>query len=376
MAFEVAISLVLLVQAGLLLRTLDVIQRSRAGFSPDNVAVLRVRGMSAGGPALGRLYARYLDQLAAIPSVEAAAVSSGVLPGGPGTPFASLDGADAGRQRSAGYQIVSPGYFAVLRIPLLEGRTFSPDDSADRPAVVIVNQSLARLCWPDGHAVGQRIHGGVGPRETTMTVIGVVGDVQIPLRPGDAPQIYVSYLQQSEPNMAVMVRGRTSLPPIDAVKRAIWSVEARQAMFDIRALDDLVAQSAQGHRVLAELVGSFAILALAISVAGVFTVVTYAIARRIREIAVRRAIGAGNVDVVWLLSRQTLRWSIVGLIVGTAAAVAASRALGAIVPGLVSLDAPIVLTVIAAYVIVITLAMSVPVRRALRIDPATALRAE
>lgn len=209
-----------------------------------------------------------------------------------------------------------------------------------------------------------------------MTVIGVVGDVQAPLRPGDVPQIYVSYLQQSEPNMAVMVRGREAFPPIDAIKRAIWSVEARQAVFDVRPLDELVTQPAQRDRVLTELVGSFAILALVISVAGVFTVITYAIARRIREIAVRRAVGADNIDIVWLLSGQTLRWSIVGLVAGTAAAVAASRVLRASLSELVPLDASIVLTVAAAYVIVVILAMSSPVRRALRVNPATALRAE
>jgi ABC-type antimicrobial peptide transport system permease subunit len=190
------------------------------------------------------------------------------------------------------------------------------------------------------------------------------------------PQLYVSYLQQSEPNMAVMVRGRESFPSIDAVKRAIWSVEARQAVFDIRPMDELVAQSAQGHRLVAELVGSFAVLALVISIAGVFTVVTYAVSRRVREIAVRRAVGAESVDVVWLLSGQTLVWAGVGLSLGVAAAIAASRALGAVLPGLVPLDASIVAPVAAAYLMVVMLAMSVPVRRALRIDPAAALRTE
>ena len=212
-----------------------------------------------------------------------------------------------------------------------------------------------------------------------MTIVGVVGNVRTMLQRDDVPQIYVSYLQQSEPNAVLVVRsaGTGSTPTdIDAVKRAIWSVEPRQAVFGIRPLGELVLQSVQGQRFVSVLIGSFAALALAMSMAGVFSVVSYLTSRRHKEIAVRRAIGAGNADVMWLLSGQTFRWTLAGLAVGVGGAVLASRALRATVTGLVDLDLATAAIPIAGYLAVAAVAMIVPALRALRIDPASALRSD
>ena len=304
-----------------------------------------------------------------------------VLPGFPGTPFSipGLPADEATRSRqSASYQIVSPDYFSVLRIPVLAGRTFAPADTAQAAPVAIVNDALVRQYLPSLSPIGLEIRAGAGPRDATMTIVGVVGNVRSVAQVDDVPQIYVSYLQQDEPNMYVLVRSADgAVPvPIDAVKRAIWSVEPRQAVFSIQALDELLSRSLQTGRVVTLLIGSLAALAAAMSMAGVFAVVSYLLACRRQEIALRRAIGAGSMDVVWLLSAQTCRWTLAGLTVGIAGAVLAGRALGAIVPNLVELDVASVATTTGGYLVVIAAAMVVPAIRAVGIDPAAALRAE
>ena len=161
---EVALSLVLLVQAGVLVRSLQVLQRQQAGFSADAVTVMRMRGMGGGG-ALGDPFPRYLARIGTLPGIQAAALTSAILPGRPGTPFTVIGRADdpaAITRQSASYQIVSPGYLFVLQIPIREGRVFSDDDTAGRPAVAIVigiGAAVTRRPLPHHRAYGS-VHGG------------------------------------------------------------------------------------------------------------------------------------------------------------------------------------------------------------------------
>jgi putative ABC transport system permease protein len=243
--------------------------------------------------------------------------------------------------------------------------------------VAVINETLAREYWPGESPLGKRIHSGIGPREATMTIVGVVGNVRPVFQTGDTPQMYVSYLQQSEANVAVMLRSRPGPGvSLESVKAAIWSVEARQAVFDVRTLEDILWRSMQGQRTIATLLGTFALLAFIMSVGGIFSVVSYLTSRRIKEIALRRAIGASNSDVMWLLGAQTFRWAVGGMVVGAAGAFLGGGALRAAVAGVVQLEPSLVGIVGAAYLLSVAAAMSVPARRALRIDPATALRAE
>jgi putative ABC transport system permease protein len=333
-----------------------------------------------GGPSLGTTYAQYVEQMSAVPDVAHAAIASSVLPGRAGTPFTLVGRSDAEAARSrqnASYQIVSPEYFAVLGIPLRQGRTFAATETAGTPPVAVVNEELARLSWPGEDPIGQRVRAGDGPRETTMTIIGVVGNVRPIFQTGDVPQLYVSYLQQAEPNMFVLVRPATGRAVhLDAIKRAIWSVEPKQAVFNILPLDEMLSQSVQGPRVVALILGSFATLAVVMSVAGVFAVISYLTSRRVKEIALRRAIGAHHSDVLRLLAGQTLAWTLIGLAVGAGVAQLASRALRATMPGVVTLDASTIAVMAAGYLLVVGVATILPALQALRIDPASALRAE
>jgi predicted permease len=373
---EVAMSVVMLASAGLLLQSLYELRRAQGGFSTDRVSVMRVRGIGQQG---GDVFLRYLEGIARIGGVDAVGAANGVLPGRPSVDFSIVGSAtapaSASRQQSS-YQIVSGGYFRVMGIPLVTGRVFTNDDSAGQPPVAVVNRELAERYFPGG-AVGRRIRSGEGPRAATMTIVGVVGNVRPPFQVGDVPQLYVSYRQQGEPNMALVVRTVPGTPlPLPQIKQAIWSVDSRQAVFGIGGLAEQVALATASQRALAILLGGFAVLAVAISLSGIYAIVTYLVSRRAREIAVRRAIGATASDVVRSFAVPTLRWTAVGLAAGAIGAVVGSRLLRVAVAGILPLQPSLMSVVTASYFVVVLAVIAVASRGALRIDPAAALRGE
>ena len=205
----------------------------------------------------------------------------------------AADAATLSAQQSA-YIIVSPDYFATMAIPMLAGRVFTDDDQLGRPPVAIVNEELARRAWPGQSAIGRQVRSGEGPRAAWMTVVGVVGNVRPAMQLEPIPQVYVSYMQQPEPNMGLLLRSREGQPlPLAAIKEAVWSVAPDQALFGVRPVPDMLASMTdEPRRSLAVLLGSAATMAVIISGAGMFTLVTYVAARRRREIALRRVIGA------------------------------------------------------------------------------------
>jgi putative ABC transport system permease protein len=380
-AVEVAVSMVLLVGASVLVHSLRQLYNAPAGYSAEDVTVMRIRQPPRNVAPIGSvMYQRYLERIVEIPGVESAAVAAAPLPFYPATDFAiegRPDDAAALSRQLASYLIVSPGYFSALRIPLRDGRIFAEDDIVGRPAVAIVNEEMARRFWPGESAVGRRIRAGQGPRAANLTIVGVVGNVRPVLQTGAVPQIYVSYLQQNEPSISLLVRrapGATVSP--DAVKQAVWSIAPDQPLFDIRPMTAIVSQLSAAPRTVALLLGSFALLALFMSATGVYTVVSYLMSQRTREIALRRAIGAGARDVLGLLAGQTFRWTFIGLVTGVAGAFAGSGALRAAVPGVVQVDPAAVLLVGAAYLAIVALAMCLPALKALRVDPAAVLRTE
>ena len=379
-AIEVALSVVLLVQAVLLTRSLGALQRNQSGFRPETVLSMRVRGMAAGGPALGLLYQRYLDRVGELEGVAHAAVTSGVLPGRAGTPFTVMgrSESDAARSRqNTSYQIVSPEYFDVLGIPLRHGRTFDATDTAATTPVAIVNEEMARLHWPGDSPIGQRIRAGSGPRDATMTIVGVVGNVRPPYQTNDVPQLYVSSVQQSEPNMFVLVRPQAGRAVrLDAIKSAIRSVEPRQAVFAVQPLEEILSRSFQGPRIVATIIGSFAALAVFMAIAGIFAVISYLTSRRMKEIALRRAIGAQAPDVLRLLAGRTLLWTVIGLGAGAGLATLVSGLFRAIVPGLQPPDPATIAYTSAGYLFVVAAATLIPSLQGLRADPASMLRSD
>jgi len=386
-AAQVAASVVLLVAAVLVATGLRQLQDTPTGYEPEGVTMLRLRAAGRSDPrGTGAGYQQYLQVLSSVPGVSLASIGDGPLQGFAGTEFSIVgranDTATLSLQRS-GWLIVSPDYFKLLGIPLRAGRTFTDSDGMDAAQVIVINDVMARRYWPDQNPIGQQIRSGTGPRLRTATIIGVVGDVRPTHRLEVPPQIYTSYLQQSEPNATLLVKTAAGQePPIDAIKHAIRTVVPEQAIFDIRPLSAVIAQSTNTPRLMTRLLGSFAILAIALAMLGVYTVVSYVTARRTKEVALRRAIGATPNDVLRLLGVPTLRWTAVGIAIGVLAAAWLMRLVPSVANSFglpqesLRLDPPTIVAAMIVYAVIVGLAVLAPAARALRVQPGIILRAE
>ena len=380
LAAQVAITVALVGLSALLVHSLTRTSSGDRGYTPDGVTSIRLRARAQGSNAAAQ-YAQYLERLRGVPDVSAVAMASTPLPLFAGTTFAVEGGAgDAATlsTQQAAYIIVSPDYFTAMKIPLQAGRAFSDDDQLGRPLVAIVNEELAHRAWPGQQAIGQRVRAGEGPRAAWMTVVGLAGNVRPAMQLEPIPQVYVSYMQQPEPNMGLLLRSREGQPlPLAAIKEAVWSVAPDQALFGVRPLPDILASMTdEPRRSLAILLGSAALMAVIISGAGMFTIVTYVTVRRRREIALRRVIGAGIRDVLRVVSVPTFRWMCVGLAAGLVVTIAAAGILRANFAGVAPNEPGLLLSVGLFYLAVGSAAMCVPVLSALRDDPAAILRCE
>jgi putative ABC transport system permease protein len=385
-ATQVAVSVILLISAAVLVEGLRRLQNAPRGYDADDVTVMRMR-IAGGTPgASGNTYQEYLRQIESIPGIAHAAFADAPLPGSGGVEFSVIgrpdDAATLTLQRAA-WRIVSPWYFGVLEIPIVAGRSFSDGDTARGLQVAIINQHMATRFWPDQNPIGQQIRSGEGPRARVLTIVGIAGDVRPAHRLDTVPQIYVSYLQQSEPNITLLVRPQPGLdPPIDQIKRAIWSVRSAQPLYDIQPLTRVIDRTMAEARLMTGLLGGFAVLAVLMSTMGVYTVVSYLTARRTKEVALRRAIGASAGDVFRLLGVPTMRWTLFGMTIGMIGAVAAATMINRVgttfdmPPDATRLEPSALVLTGILYLLVVGVAVVIPAARALRIQPSTILRAD
>jgi putative ABC transport system permease protein len=381
-AGQVAVTVTLLAITGVLVHSISRLDSGDRGYTAEGVTTVRLRApLRVQGVGVGALYRQYLERLRALPDVSAVAMADASLPLFPSTAF-TVDGAAADAAtlsvQQAGYCIVSPDYFSTLGIPLRAGRAFTDGDQAGRTPVAIVNEEMARRFWPGQQVIGRQLRAGQGPRAAFMTIVGVVGNVRPAMQLDPIPQVYVSYLQQTEPNMTVLVRGRPGRPlPLTAIKQAVWSVASDQPLFNIRPLGDLLSSmTAEPRRSMAILLGSIAAMAVVVSGVGLFTLVTFVTAKRRREIALRRVIGAGPADVLRLVSVPTFRWTCVGLLAGLAAAIGGAGVLRTNFAGVAPNDPGLLAMVGLLYLALAGTAMCAPALNALRGDPAAILRSE
>ena len=387
---EVALSLVLLVGAGLLGKSFLLLSEVRPGFEPEHVLTTDLSLAKAKYPQPEQQQAGFAEivrRAAAIPGVEAAAVIYPLPFGGDSNAGTFLiAGRPALRPEDkpvSNHRIMSPDYFRALNIPLSRGRPFDERDTQHAPPVLIVNETFARRYFAGKEALGQHIiiegESGDNVVPPAREIIGIVGDVRHEgLDTESGPEYYVPYTQAPEAFMSLVVRTSTDNPGslAGSVRDAIKQMDKDQYVAAIQPMTKLVADSVARRRFNALLTGLFAIVALLLASVGIFGVLNYTVAQRTQEIGLRVALGAQTRDVLRLVLGQGLRMILFGLALGLVASLALTRVLGGMLFGVTPTDPVTFVGVSLLLATVALLACYIPARRAAKVDPLVALRYE
>jgi putative ABC transport system permease protein len=402
---EIALTLVLLVGAGLLLQSFVNLLRVDLGFETENLLTLRIAPPQAQQRAEESLedfferfqnerrqmvdfYRSVVERVESLPGIDSAGVINvPPLSGSHWTVGFNLEGhppLSRSDQPTAFGRIVSPGFLEALGVPLLEGRMLAASDDDEAPAVAIINQTMARRHWTNESPIGKRIRFGENPEIFQwVTVVGVVGDVHLSAmetRPDAA--VFIPFPQAvfghfGDWGMTLMAR--IQAPPstlIDAIRDQVRQLDPTLPLYRIRTMDQIVAESVTQRRVNVLLLGMFAGLALLLALVGVYSVLSYSITQRRQELGVRIALGATRPDIAGLVLRHGLGMALVGVGVGLAITMALSRLLASFLYGVGVADL-LTLTGVSALLLVTALAACLlPARRAMQVDPMTALHCE
>ncbi len=385
---EVALSLVLLVGTGMMVRTFMKLTAVEPGFNTSKALVAHValpRARYDEDDQLRAFQARVLERLQSSPGVEAAGTVltlpmhwniSGFL-------GFSIEGRPTpdGEGPSAGYQVVSTNYFRMLSIPLRRGRFFTEADAAEAPQVALVNEALAQRCWPDEDPIGKRISWGTDPDgegRLWVTIVGVVGDTHVEgLDVPPRPETYRPYRQDPFPYLTLVVRGEGDTATLtSAIRRAVVEVDPGQPVYGVKTMDEVLSSSMAPRRFNMLLLGVFALAALLMAGVGLYGVLSFSVSQRSHEIGIRRALGARPGDVIMQILREGLGLVLVGLAIGTAGALALTRLIATLVHGVSATDPPSYAVGMVILAAVALGASYLPARRAARVDPMVALRYE
>ena len=380
---EMALALVLLIAAGLLLKSFIRLQNVDPGFSTDNVLTAQIVAAAARYPdaaARRAFWLRLLDSARALPGVTSAGLTSNVpFNGNVSSGSYSIVGYTPGPTESAPHgrqEVVGGDYFAAMRIPLVEGRFFTDGDTADSPGVVVVDQILANKYFANRSALGQQIRRG-GPDNPPFTIVGVAGTINsIDLgQPVTKERIYRPATQQAPAAMALVLK--TGLDPqtlVAQVRGAVRSIDPEQPVADVRTMDQWVSRSLELRRTPAMLLALFGAVALVLSAIGIYGVLAFSVAQRGREFGIRQALGADQKSILALVLKQGLMTAGVGIVLGLAASAGVSRFMQTMLFGVDRYDPTVFVGVTVVLFLVAVAACYVPARRATRIDPMVALR--
>lgn len=378
---EVALCTILLISAGLLLRTLWVLRSTDPGFKVKNVTAMVVPRPERADHAFN---AQLLDRLRALPGIEAAGATTNIplsssnestwsiqVEGQPPLPIA--------QQPNVATDGVTPGYFATLRIPLLRGRDFSDSDTAERPRVVIISQAMAQRFWPGQDPIGKRLFVSWTEPEKPREVIGIVGDTKDRGLERVRPMAHMYVPDAQSPNAADSFLIRSTAPSADVVaaaRKAVREIDRQQPVLGIETMEEVVADSYSDRHANMTLLVAFASLALALAVAGIYGVLSYSVRRRLREIGIRLALGAKVTDVVRMVVGEGMKPTIFGVVIGMAGSLALGRLLSTMLFGVRPTDFRTYVAVAALLSLVSLVACLIPACRATRVQPLDVLRDE
>jgi putative ABC transport system permease protein len=379
---EFALALVLLIGAGLLIKSFSRLLAVDPGFRTHGLLTANVDlpGSRYGEPTqISAFYQRLLARAAALPGAQGATIVD-ILP------FSGLyscnsfsvagsAAAEAEKVPCIEYRTVGLEYFNVMGLPLESGRSFLESDGATGPPVAIVNETLARSLWPGRSPLGQVITLGF-EKETPHTIVGVVKDVHhFGLQKEAAPEVYVDYLQHPASTMTVVLRADQNPSRLAGpLRQEVWSIDPQLPLAQISTMDELVTGSVAQSRLRTVILLTFALIALGLAAVGVFGVVSHSVARRTQEIGVRMALGADRSRVLKLILGQTLSYAGLGLVLGILAAVSLTRFLTSFLFGIGTLDLSIFAASSVVLLLVVLLASYLPARQASRLEPLTALK--
>ena len=383
---EIALSLVLLIGAGLLMRGFYLLQQTEPGLDARNVLTAHVslpRGVYPADQIAPRLLSPILERVRQIPGVENAGMVSMLPIQDAWTNFSytvvGMPAPERGKEPLAEIRVASPGFFESLRIPIKRGRDFNEQDGSAGNPVIIVNEALASAHFKDRDPIGQQLS-GMGP--APMTIIGVVGDVRqagldrAPLREVYAPYRAAQFLGWI-PSMSVVVKARVEPERLaTAVSAAVRAVDRDQPIFRVRTMEQIISESLSSRRLNLWLLGVFAGVALVLSAAGLYGVISYLVTQRTREVGIRMALGADARQVVRLIMGRGAALIGLGIVLGLAAALVFTRWLESMLYGVGKRDPITFATIPLVLIAVALLATYIPARRASRLQPTIALRSE
>jgi predicted permease len=385
---EFAIALVLLCGAGLLLRSLWRLQSVDPGFDAQNVWTARIALESKKYetlPVQNQFFAQLDQRLHQIPDAKAAALVSELPLAGNVIPhnivFNGRPPVPEGTEPDVLTNLVSPSYFPTLRIPLVRGRNFEDSDREGAPLVAVINQSMAREFFPSEDPLGKQIAFArmPGPPQW-FTIVGVVADIhEYGPDQEQGSAIYMPVQQKLTPWRrwsGIVVRGAPGARLDQAIKQAVWSIDATVPVTKIQPLSAMMADTLARRKFTTLLLTIFAFTALTLAMVGIYGVIAYSVVQRTSEIGVRIALGAQRLDVLWMVLRQAVVMGIAGAVIGTLGSFYATRALDSLVFGITPRD-PATFSVVALLLLFVAfVAALIPAWRATRVDPSSALRAE
>jgi putative ABC transport system permease protein len=379
---QLALAVILLVGAGLLLRSLQQLFAISPGFNASHLLTMQVStsGRQFNKEANDRFFAQALEAARGVPGVADAGFTSQLPLSGDDDQYgAHFEGDDPAIRHNVFRYAVSPGYFETIGIPLRRGRLLETRDVADALPVLVLSESLAKRKFPNQDPIGQRVQVGP-PGLPWLTVVGVVGDVkQASLAVSQTDAVYTTAMQWPFPEstMSLVVRAHgdaAALAP--AVRQAIWLVDKDQPITRVATMDRLLAGTAAERRFALVLFEAFGLVALTLAAIGIYGVLSGNVAERTHEIGVRLALGARKMDVLHLVLRQALRFAIVGAAVGLVSGLMVSHLIAGLLYAVSPTDPPTFAGVAFILVAVALLASYVPARRAMRVDPIVALKYE
>ena len=379
---QVALSLILLITAGLFIRSVQNAEQIAPGFDTQNIMLSSVDlGLQGYDEARGKdFYKHLVERVGALPGVESAAVAFPLpLDAYDYGTRVDIEGyqppPDEGRVR-LGYTIAGPGYFRAMGSRLIDGREFTERDSTDAPRVVIINETMASRYWPGQNPIGKRIRVG-NERNPFSEVVGLAEDGKYTtLGEAPTPYMFVPLGQNYDGRMTLVVRGARAAQLMPAIRQEVRALDETLPLFGAKTIQEFMTRSLSGAQFAATLVTLFGVLAMLLAAVGIYGVMNYSVSTRTREIGIRMALGANRVEVLKMVLKQGMSLAGIGVVIGLALAFVLTRMMTSLLFGVSATDQITFIAISLLLAVVALAACYIPARRATRVDPMVALRYE